>query len=1022
MPALRALVFSPDCPYLFRVPLQLFTAAVAATCMLSSAAWSATFVVTNVNDAGPGSLRQAILGANANVAGATGEPDLIRFEIPAPAAQTVVLTTPLPPIVDSVVIDGYTQTDARPNISGPLANDAVLRIVLNGAQLTDRSAHGLEIRASNCSVRGLVIQGFGGDGIHIGARPETPSNNHVWGCFLGTDAAGFGAVPNRNGIRVGDGTRENLIGGPLPSHRNIISGNSAAGVVISGFNPLSNVLQNNYIGTDRYGTAELLNATGVEMNGAVLTVIMSNIIVSRDPNPALIELGASGGNSRIQGNRIGVDFFGRTILGHSGIYLLSGNNHIGGINPGEGNCIAGMATTSGAGSYITLSGATGGNVVQGNKIGVDVSGTMRRGDAHFGISIGNNDNNRIGGTITAARNVIGARTGIRIDGGEENLISGNFIGVSANGSERLSQPLPGDTGVLITLAVRNTIGGAAPGAGNVIGGFQRGVAISVAHRNVVRGNYIGTSATGDFPVPNGVGVEIRTRAPYVAGNFLNSVIGNLISGNEGDGIYLGADGGLDPEQTTIQGNYIGVAADGVSPLGNRGNGIRLAGSANVIGGTAAGATNVIAWNGVVEPRDSDEVLESRGILVVRSGERGNTISGNSIHSNLRLGIDLAGGGETAYVTPNDLGDVDAGANQLQNFPVLTSIFRAGENVRLIGSLNSKPNGSYRIEFFANEAVHPGGFGEGQYYLGFASVTTDASGNASFDVTLPTATAAHSFSATATDAQGNTSEFSAGQAQMRNISTRVRVQTGEDVLIAGFIVTGSADKKIIVRAIGPSLQAGAQPLPAPLDDPVLELLDAAGNVLGFNNDWPEEDVTSEVTMTGLRPEHERESAIVRTLAPGAYTAIVRGNGDTTGIGLVEVYDLDQRAGSRLANISSRGFVSAGDNVLIGGFIVGPELAEKTSLIIRALGPSLTAVGVSRALPDPVAELRDASGSLVAINDDWRENEAAVEASGLQPADEREPVLAASLAPGNYTVIVSGKADAEGVALVELYNVP
>jgi probable HAF family extracellular repeat protein len=244
----------------------------------------------------------------------------------------------------------------------------------------------------------------------------------------------------------------------------------------------------------------------------------------------------------------------------------------------------------------------------------------------------------------------------------------------------------------------------------------------------------------------------------------------------------------------------------------------------------------------------------------------------------------------------------------------------------------------------------------------------------------------------------------------NISTRLRVETGDNVLVGGFIVTGTQPKKVIVRAIGPSL-----PVMDKLADPTLELFGPSG-LITSNDNW-RSDQEGEIIASTVPPMNNLESAIVATLAANAtaYTAIVRGLNNTTGVGLVEVYDLDRSVDSKLANISTRGLVQTGDNVMIGGFIVlGTDSQE---VIVRAIGPSLPVAGK---LADPTLELRDANGDLLASNDDWRDTqEAEIIATTIPPTDDAESATVQTLTPAAYTAIVSGKNGTTGVALVEVY---
>jgi hypothetical protein len=252
-------------------------------------------------------------------------------------------------------------------------------------------------------------------------------------------------------------------------------------------------------------------------------------------------------------------------------------------------------------------------------------------------------------------------------------------------------------------------------------------------------------------------------------------------------------------------------------------------------------------------------------------------------------------------------------------------------------------------------------------------------------------------------------------QLGNISTRLRVETGDNVLIGGFIVTGTQPKRIIVRAIGPSL-----PLAGALSDTVLELRDSSGGLVAFNDDW-RTDQQAEIAATGIPPSNILESAIVATLSANnsAYTAIVRGYNNATGIGVVEAYDLDQTVNSKLANISTRGFVSTGDNVMIGGTIILGS--APANILFRAIGPSLTDAGIPNALPDPTLELRDSNGALIAFNDDWRtDQQAEILATGIPPTNILESAILRSLSPGAYTAIVQGYLNSTGVGLVEAYQ--
>ena len=251
-------------------------------------------------------------------------------------------------------------------------------------------------------------------------------------------------------------------------------------------------------------------------------------------------------------------------------------------------------------------------------------------------------------------------------------------------------------------------------------------------------------------------------------------------------------------------------------------------------------------------------------------------------------------------------------------------------------------------------------------------------------------------------------------QLGNISTRLSVGTSDNVLIGGFIVTGTESKQVITRAIGPSLA-----LSGVLADPVLELHDSTGATIATNDNWQDSANKQAIIDSGFAPTKDKESAILMTLEPGLYTTIVRGVSGTTGVALVEVYDLDRTVDSKLANISTRGLVQTGDNVMIGGVIILGD--TDTDVLVRAIGPELGDVGVDGALEDPILELHDKNGVLITSNDDWKESQQSqIEATGLAPTDDHESAILKTLSPDNYTAIVRGKNDTTGIALVEVYD--
>jgi hypothetical protein len=913
--------------------------------LLLTEARADNYNVITTSDAGPGSLREAILDANAHPNLDDNTPDTLSFAIPGAGVQKITPLTELPEISDPAVLDGYTQPGASPNTL-TVGTNALILIELNG---NGASFTGLAVGAGNSVVRGIAINNFSA-GSATGLVLRTKAGNKIEGCFIGTNAAGTAAANNKDGILIAN-SAQNIIGGPAPSARNLILGNT---------NPAIN--------------------TQFAPPGSVSGLI-------------------------IQGNYIGTDVTGTKILGTGGIRLVASNNLIGGTVAGAGNVIS----IQNAAGVLAESGANG-NTIQGNFVGLGADGVTKLGNGFpngYSIFLNHSNNNLVGGSSAAARNVTGK---IAISGegppaaaGENNIILGNYIGINAGGTALL--PIEGRRGAGVDMAsVRKNMV-----LGNVIGGFDLGVIIGGgSSENTVQGNFIGTNAAGTAALPNRNGITISTGLnstdPITTNNLIGGTTpgaGNVISGNASSGIFLAG------SRNTIQGNFVGVAGDGSTPMPNGDGGITSSaggpsdsGNGNLIGGTISGAGNVIAYNGVADKAHAYGVKINSG--------KDNAILGNSIFGNYGLGIDL---GSTFGPTPNDFMDGDTGANNLQNFPDVSLVSHAAGNTTIVSALDSVANTTYRIEFFAGS-----GYGEGQTFLGATNVTTDGNGHASIDYVVPQIAADQRITMTATDPNGNTSEFGSAAGQLLNISTRSRVEGGEKVLIGGFIVSGANPKKVIIRGIGPSLAAYG--VPGAMANPILELRDDTGS-LATNDNWKSAQ-RAEIEATGIPPVNDLEAAIVRTLPANDahYTAILRDNNDTPGIGVVELYDLDATADSAFANISTRGLVKTNNDILIGGFIAGRGL---TKVILRAIGPSLVTAGVADPLQDPRLQLFNASGTAIATNDDWKTTQRLeIEASGLPPNDDRESAVIASLPPGNYTAVVRGKNNETGIAVVEVYN--
>ena len=396
-----------------------------------------------------------------------------------------------------------------------------------------------------------------------------------------------------------------------------------------------------------------------------------------------------------------------------------------------------------------------GNEIKGNYIGTNVSGLNAKRNM-IGILIENSSNNQVGGISPADRNIVsGNSVGMKIVGTSStgNIINGNYFGIDVTGLNRLGQ---GENIILIN-APGNQIGSSVEGSKNIIsgsGGGQvsydpplAGIKLQGVNStgNIIRGNYIGTNATGNGMIPNNqAGIVILSNGNIIGGSSANE--GNVIAGN-GGGIYIVGDYNL------ILGNKIGTLADGVSPMGNS-EGIRIKGKNNTIGGTSLSDANVIAFS------ITDGIFIFSDVLSTGYEATENKILINSIFSNGALGINLSAGNQaTNNVNLNDIGDSDVGPNNLQNFPVL-SMVENGIGTFITGSLNSAPNTIFRLDFYSSPVGDPSGYGEGQTHIGWTEVTTDANGDVGFYVSIGIVVpAGHVITATATDPDGNTSEFS-----------------------------------------------------------------------------------------------------------------------------------------------------------------------------------------------------------------------------------------------------------------------
>ncbi len=531
----------------------------------------------------------------------------------------------------------------------------------------------------------------------------------------------------------------------------------------------NNVFQGNHIGVDATGTVARGNNRGILLGNSSNNLIGGTTPAARNVISGNsfegIEMGGSG--NVVQGNFIGTNAAGTSDIrnGLSGIAISSSpfvNNVIGGTAPGAGNLISG--------NHRGISANGPGTIIQGNLIGTDVTGTQKIPNGN-GIEVGG-VNILIGGLSPAARNIISGNDGNGVQfGGDGSKLQGNYIGTDITGTLPLGN---GSSGV--TAGTNALIGGTVPEARNVIAANTfSNVSIgsfTLEPGSIVQGNYIGTDVTGTRALGNTqVGISVsgdnHTIGGVVAGA-RNVISGHLI------GIQFGALTSSVSQGNTIQGNFIGLNALGTGPLPNTLRGVDFAnGMNNTLGGTQNGAANKIAFNG------------GPGVSVIDG--TGNAIRGNAIFSNAGLGIDLG----TPGVTANDATDSDIGPNNLQNFPVLTSVISLGNSTTIQGSLKSTPNTAFQIDFYSNAALDASGHGEGGLFFNTTSVNTDGNGNATINVTFPAALGAGRIvTATATDANGNTSEFSAADATGASGNVQFSVSTFavlEDVGLATITV-------------------------------------------------------------------------------------------------------------------------------------------------------------------------------------------------------------------------------------------
>jgi uncharacterized delta-60 repeat protein len=766
---------------------------------------SAAALIANPGADGHISLREAITAANAS-----SGIDYIYFDITAAlvgGVHTITLTydgpdagtTPdaLPIITSPVFISGWTEPDYA---GSPI-------IELNGNNV-GTLVKGLELGAGSdgSTVRGLIINRFTGTGLEI----QNSSNHVIQGNWIGLNASGTAASANGNkgiyalnatGLLIGsnaDGTND-------AAERNVVSGNAQQNIFFD--NTDNSTIAGNYVGTNVAGTGDVNGSvantaqSGVFLtNGSSGNVIGGTVAAARNilsgNNHFGFEALFGSQNNLLQGNYIGTDVTGLVALGNiNGGAVLWGagtGNVIGGNTASRRNVIAGNTYNG-----VVVGNATTGGTIQGNYIGIGADGVTSLGNGSSGVRVeGGSTNVLIGtnadGTNDAAEaNVISANThGVTVagSGSTGTVIAGNIIGLAADGDTiRANTSYGVNVG---SSAANTTIGGTSSVSRNIISGNASfGIYFaSSTSGNSVFGNYIGTNAAGTAARANLDGIWIDGSANNTIGQ---AGSGNLISGNTYYGVVVDAAGATG---NVIRANLIGTNAAGTGALGNGAHGILVQNSASsvTVGGTTAGHGNTIAYNA------GDGVFVSAGTGV--------SILGNAIYSNTDQGIDLGTNG----VAVNDAGDGDSGANNLQNFPVIYAVSISGGNVTITGE--ARPGAT--VEFF-EAAVDAGGYGEGQVFLGRGTVpmtgvrgTTDASAvQFSFTFAVGSLVVGDAVTATATDASGNTSEFSLNVAAAAAANTAPSFFAGDGSTVTPVGAHADSIRAIAIQSDGRTVVVG-----------------------------------------------------------------------------------------------------------------------------------------------------------------------------------------------------------------------
>ncbi|MGO9469517.1 MAG: beta strand repeat-containing protein [Isosphaeraceae bacterium] len=609
----------------------------------------------------------------------------------------------------------------------PLGNGGAGVLISNGA--SQNNVGGATSASAN------IISGNFGDGIDItsDAMSDKVAGNHI-----GVNAAGTQAVPNGGSGIVINGANHISIGGAEPGQGNVISANNGIGVYIFGAGTIDNTVQGSLVGTDEIGTAALGNGKyGIEISDAASsntvggTAASKGNVISGNGSSGVLISGSGTTGNLVEGNLVGTNYLGAALLGnHNGGVVINGSatgNTVGGTAAGSRNVISG---NNGDGIDADGSG-TSQNLLEGNLIGTNILGTGPLGNTGAGVAISVGAlRNTIGGSTSAAGNTISGNHGDGIDItdlGSSDLIDGNEIGLNMAGTAAVAN---GGSGIVISDATHNTIGGLTAGKRNLISGNgELGVYVfgPGTTANLIEGNYVGTDAGAHSAIGNeSNGIEVSNGAAKNTIGGASAGSANVISGNRLSGVRITGTVTID---NLVEGNLIGTDITGTLSVGNSADGVRIDSGAshNTIGGSSAGARNIIAFNAANGVRVGLDALDAA---------LANAILGNSIFSNSVLGI-----------------VVDNSAPG--RAPVLSAAKVSGPHATITGTLSGISRTTFRVEFFSD----PARTSQGKTYLGFVQVTTNAKGSGSFTFLASNLAAGLNVTATATDAAGNTSGFS-----------------------------------------------------------------------------------------------------------------------------------------------------------------------------------------------------------------------------------------------------------------------